>query len=217
MARGHRGGNRFQRRRDAHRTKRRRGSVSGKAPPGRRLRVTLTLAAGTHTALRLEVLPEKLGQRRAWRSDAMARQQISSCQNYCGTARRGGRSAPLKLTQRARGFRGRKRRQSLQPLMGTRKRVGRSVRARTNGTRRFSILPSHLRLTNETKLRVTLSQQAGDSLTLRRFRLSTSDSFIPRSLHPRADVARDCASYVMISQRITRRREISMTISCACR
>src|SRR5262249_30619364 len=43
-----------------------------------------------------------------------------------------------------------------------------------------------LRLTAEAKLRVTISQQAGEVLTLRRFRLSTSDAD-PATLQPRTD------------------------------
>ncbi len=159
-------------------------AVSGKAPQEDTYTVTLNLPAGTHTALRLEVLPEKLS------SGELAVGRNGTNQNFVlseltvelldATSTR-----PLKMTEARADFA-----QDNKPIAAAidgDEKTGWAVSPRTH--ERHAALfnfADPLRLGASAKLRVTLAQQAGEVLTLRRFRLSTSDAD-PAVLHPRRD------------------------------
>jgi mono/diheme cytochrome c family protein len=157
-------------------------SVSGKVLQEDDYSVTLLLPAGTHTALRLEVLPEKLGSGEL----AVGRNgQNFVLSELTAELLDASGARPLTLTRARANFAAEKG-PAATAIDGNEK-TGWSVSPRTH--ERHSALfdfADPLRLTTETKLRVTLSQQAGEVLTLRRFRLSTSDAS-PAILHPRAD------------------------------
>src|SRR5262249_52083466 len=146
--------------------------------------VTLSLTDGAYTALRLEALPEKLG------SGELAVGRNGANQNFAlseltvesldATVWR-----PLKLTGARADFS-----QENKPIAAAidgDDRTGWAVGPRTHELHEavFSFADP-LRLGGGAKLRVTLSQQAGEVLTLRRFRLSVSEAD-PAALRPRAD------------------------------
>ncbi len=148
-------------------------AVSGKTPPEDTYVVTLTLAAGTHTALRLEALPEKTG------SGALAVGRNGSTANFVlseMTVELLDPAGPrrLKLSNARADFAEDKG--AIAAALDGDEKSGWSVKARAH-ERHEAIFnfAEPLRLTHETKLRVTLSQQFGDSHTLRRFRLTTSE------------------------------------------
>lgn len=159
------------------------GSVaaSGKAPPEDTYVVTLTLPAGTHTALRLEALPEKLssGQFGVGRNGGTSNFVLSELTAELVEA---AGARPVTLTNARADFA-----QDKKPVAAAidgDEKTGWSVNPRTHEahTALFDFA-APLRLTAEAKLRVTLSQQAGDTMTLRRFRLATSD-ISPALLQP---------------------------------
>jgi hypothetical protein len=159
-------------------------TVSGKAPQEDSYTVTLALPAGTHSALRLEVLPEKLG------SGELAVGRNGSNQNFVLSElavelldAAGTRS--LKLTEARADFA--QDEKPIAAVLDSDEKTGWSVNPRTH-ERHMALFnfANPLRLGTDAKLRVTLSQQAGEALTLRRFRLATSDAD-PASLHPRVD------------------------------
>jgi hypothetical protein len=159
-------------------------AVSGKAPQEDIYTVILTVSAETITALRLETLPEKLGSGEL----AVGRNGVN--QNFIlseltvelldATGAR-----PLKLSEARADFA-----QDKFPIAAAidgDERTGWAVSPRTH-ERHEAIFnfAAPLRLETNAKLRVTISQQAGEVLTLRRFRLSTSDAD-PATLRPRTD------------------------------
>jgi hypothetical protein len=159
-------------------------SVSGKAPQEDDYSVTLTLLAGIHTALRLEVLPEKLpsGELAVGRNGQNQNFVLSELMVELLEA---SGARPLKLAQARAGFATEKG--PITAALDGDEKTGWSVSPRTH-ERHSAIfnLADPLRLNSDAKLRVTISQQAGEVLTLRRFRLSTSDAD-PATLPPRAD------------------------------
>jgi mono/diheme cytochrome c family protein len=159
-------------------------TVSGKAPQEDIYTVTLMGAEGTHTALRLEALPEKLsgGELAVGRNGANPNFVLSelTVESLDDTGWR-----PLKLTGARADFA-----QDGKPIAAaidgdekTGWAAGPRMRERHAALFDFA---DPLRLNTSAKLRVTLSQQAGEVLTLRRFRLSTSDAD-PDTLQPRVD------------------------------
>ncbi len=157
-------------------------AVSGKAPQEDVYSVTLTLAAGKHTALRLEALPEKLatGELVVGRNgqNFVLSELMVELLDASGVR-------PLKLTRARADFAAEKK--PVAAAIDGDERTGWSVNPRTH-ERHWALFDfaEPLRLTNEAKLRVTISQEAGEVLTLRRFRLSTSGAD-PATLHPRMD------------------------------
>ncbi|HKQ75216.1 MAG TPA: PSD1 and planctomycete cytochrome C domain-containing protein [Blastocatellia bacterium] len=157
-------------------------AVSGKAPQEDVYIVTITLQAGAHMALRLEALPEKLG------AGELAVGRNGANQNFVLselTVEALGVTgwSPLKLTEARADFA-----QDNKPIAAAidgDEKTGWAVSPRTR--ERHDALfnfADPLRLGSSAKLRVTLLQQAGEVLTLRRFRLSTSDAE-PELLRPR--------------------------------
>ncbi len=159
-------------------------AVSGKAPQEDDYTVTLALTKGTHTALRLEALPEKLssGELAVGRNGTSQNFSLSELTVELLDATG---SRQLKLT-RARADFAQENKPIAAAIDGD-ERTGWSVSPRTR-ERHAAIFnfASQLRFDASAKLRVTLAQQAGEVLTLRRFRLSTSDAD-PAVLHPRGD------------------------------
>ncbi len=157
-------------------------AVSGKVPQEDDYSVTLMLSAGTHTALRLEVLPEKLASGelvvgRSGQNFVLSELMVELL------AASGAR--PLKLTRARADFAAEKK--PVAAAIDGDEKTGWSVNPRTH-ERHLALFDfaEPLRLTAEAKLRVTISQQAGEVLTLRRFRLSTSDADTT-TLQPRTD------------------------------
>ncbi len=147
-------------------------AVSGKNPPEDIYAVTLMLPAGTYTALRLEVLPEKQasGELAVGRNGSTANFVLSELGagvlNTLGVRL-------LKLTEARADFADAKG--AVAAAIDGDEKTGWSVGSRSHEPHKaIFAFADPLQLTNETKLRVTLSQQAGDSHTLRRFRLSTT-------------------------------------------
>ncbi len=156
-------------------------AVSGKAPPEDTYVVTLTLPAGVHTALRLEALTEKAtsGEPAIGRSGWFVLSEI--------TAERGESNArpirPIRLTNARADFAEAK--EAISHVLDGDEKTGWSVKAQAQERHEALFdFAEPLKLTAETKLHVTLSQQAGDTKTLRRFRLMTSGADAA-SLQPR--------------------------------
>ncbi len=156
-------------------------TASVKAPPEDTYVVTLTLPAGLHTALRLEVLPEKLGSgqlgvgRNGGTSNFTLSELTAELLDASGARR-------VTLTNARADFAENKK--PIDAAIDGDEKTGWAIAPRTHESHTaifdFTV---PLRLESEAKLRVTLSQQAGDSLTLRRFRLSTSE-LPPAMLQP---------------------------------
>lgn len=159
-------------------------AVSGKAPQEDDYSVTLMLAAGTHTALRLEALPEKLasgepavGRNGQNRNFVLSELTVESL-DASGASQ-------LKLTRARADFAAEKG--PVAAAIDGDEKTGWSVSPRTYEPHSAIFnFADPLRLTAGAKLRVTISQQAGEVLTLRRFRLSTSGAD-PATLQPRTD------------------------------
>ncbi|MFN0123932.1 MAG: PSD1 and planctomycete cytochrome C domain-containing protein [Blastocatellia bacterium] len=153
-------------------------SVSGKAPPEDTFTVTLTLAPGAHTALRLEALTEALpsGQRAVGRHGAshfvLSELRAELADTHGAIVLRNARAAYADGVSTA-----------ARAIDGDEK-TGWSVSGR--GFEPHAALfdfATPLRLAQPARLRVTLSQQAGDAATLRRFRVATSQAD-PATLQP---------------------------------
>ena len=154
-------------------------AVSGKAPPEDNYIVTLTLTAGTHTALRLEALPEKTssGELAVGRNSAhFVLSELTAELVEASNAR------ALKMTNARADFAEEKG--AIQMAIDGDEKSGWSVKSRAH-ERHTAIFnfAEPLRLTKETKLRVSLSQQFGETHTLRSFRLATSEAD-PSTLQP---------------------------------
>lgn len=148
-------------------------AVSGKAPPEDIYVVTLTLPAGKHTALRLEALPEKQasGELAVGRNGSTANFVLSELSAELLEAS-GVRS--LKLVGARADFA--EANGAVAAAIDGDEKTGWSVSSRSHeGHTAIFDFAQPLQPGQETKLRVTLSQQAGDSNTLRRFRLATSE------------------------------------------
>ncbi|HNG34924.1 MAG TPA: PSD1 and planctomycete cytochrome C domain-containing protein, partial [Blastocatellia bacterium] len=158
-------------------------TAGSKAPPEDTYVVTLTLPPGTHTALRLEVLPEKLGsgQLAVGRNGGTSNFTLSELTAELLDA---SSARPVKLTNARADFAENKK--PIDAAIDGDEKTGWAIAPRTHESHTAIFdFAAPLRLTAEAKLRVTLSQQAGDSLTLRRFRLSTSEAD-PAMLQPPA-------------------------------
>ncbi len=156
-------------------------AASDKAPPEDTYVVTIALPAGVHTALRLEALPEKLasGQLAVGRNGLNSNFVLSE---LTVELLDGENARALKLTGARADFSHAEG--GVIAAIDANEKTGWSVSTRTHERHSAIFNFEHpLKLTEETKLRVTLSQQFGDSSTLRRFRLSTS-SADPSSLEP---------------------------------
>src|SRR5262245_3865841 len=159
-------------------------AVSGKAPQEDTYLVTLMLPAGTHTTLRLEALPEKLGSgelavgRNGQNPNFVLSELTLELLDASGVR-------PLKLNLARADFAEEK--SPVAAAIDGDEKTGWSVNPRTHErhTALFNFA-GPLRLDTDAKLRVTLSQQFGDAHTLRRFRLSTCDAD-PATLHPRTE------------------------------
>ncbi len=156
-------------------------AASGKAPPEDIYTVTLTLAAGSHTALRLEALPDKLasGQLAVGRNGRTSNFVLSELSAELLDAS-GGR--PVRLTGARADFAEEKG--PVAAAIDGDAKTGWSVSSRAHEPHiaLFNIAEP-LQLKAEAKLRVTLSQQFGESHTLRRIRLATSNDD-PATLQP---------------------------------
>ncbi|MFN0085283.1 MAG: PSD1 and planctomycete cytochrome C domain-containing protein [Blastocatellia bacterium] len=156
-------------------------AASGKSPPEDTYVVTLALAAGIHTAMRLEALPEKLatGELAVGRNGSTSNFVLSELTaELLGPS--GARS--LKLSGARADF-GEEKSPAAHAIDGDEK-TGWSVSSRAHEPHAAIFdFAEPLRLSGEAKLRVTLSQQSGDTATLRRFRLATSGG-APAALHP---------------------------------
>jgi mono/diheme cytochrome c family protein len=158
-------------------------AVSGKAPPEDAYIVTLMLQAGAHTALRLEALPEKLasGQLAVGRNGQTSNFVLSELTAELFDA---SGARPVRLTGARADFAEEKG--PVAAAIDGDEKTGWSVSSRAH-ERHLALFDfaEPLRLNAETKLRVTLSQQFGESSTLRRIRLATSGAD-PAMLHPPA-------------------------------
>ncbi len=150
------------------------GSVtaSGKTPPEDTYVVTLALAAGTHTALRLEALPEKTSSGEFVVGRNNAHFVLSELTAEIIDA---DKAQPVKLIKARADFAGEKG--SIVAALDGDEKSGWSVKSRAHEqhTAIFDFAEP-LRLTKETKLRVTISQQFGETHTMRSFRLATSEA-----------------------------------------
>lgn len=159
-------------------------AAGGNQPQEDTYTVTLTLPVGAHTALRLEVLPEKLSSgelsvgRNGQSSNFILSELAVELLDSSG-------SRLLKLIGARADFAEEK--SPVAAAIDGDEKTGWSVSPRTHErhTALFNFTDP-LRLAAQAKLRVTLSQQSGEALTLRRFRFSTSDAD-PATLHARAD------------------------------
>lgn len=161
-------------------------TASGKTPPEDTYVVTIELSAGTHTALRLETLTEKSasGEPAVGRGNGFVLSEIRA-ELIEGSGRRSLRFVNARADFAEAGF----------AIDGDEK-SGWSVTLRP--MERHEALfdfAEPLQLNAAAKLRVTLSQQAGDSKTMRRFRLTTSaaaaSSLLPRQPLPEVRRLRD--------------------------
>lgn len=146
-------------------------SAGGKSPPEDTYVVTYALPAGIYTSMRLETLPEKLstGQLAVGRegnsdfvlSELRAEAIVSDA------------AKPLKLARARSDFASEKG--AVAASIDGNEKTGWSISPRTHEKHAaiFDFEPV-LKLASAATLRVTISQQFGDSFTLRRFRLSTS-------------------------------------------
>jgi Protein of unknown function (DUF1553)/Protein of unknown function (DUF1549)/Planctomycete cytochrome C len=156
-------------------------AVSGKTPPEDSYIVTLTLPAGAHTALRLEALPEKLtsGQLAAGRNGRTFNFVLSELTAELLEA---SGSRPVRLRGARADFAEEKG--PVAAAIDGDAKTGWSVSSRPH-ERHIALFDfaDPLQLKAEARLRVTLSQQFGESHTLRRIRLATSDAD-PSTLPP---------------------------------
>ena len=153
--------------------------VSSKAPPEDTYVVTLTLAAGTHTVLRMEALTEKAatGESVVGRNGSFVLSELTAELLEASGTR------PLQLTNARADFAEAKG--SVAAAIDGDEKTGWSVSSRSQERHEALFnFTEPLKLKAATKLRITLSQQYGDTKTLRRFRLMTSDAD-PNSLQPR--------------------------------
>jgi mono/diheme cytochrome c family protein len=164
-------------------------AVSGKTPPEDVYIATLMLPAGAHKTLRLEALTEKLasGQPAVGRNgqsfalSELTAELLDPSNSASGSAS-GARL--LKLTGAQSDYAEDKG--PVGAAIDGDEKTGWSVgpRAHEKHVALFDF-SEPLILKSEAKLRVTLSQQSGDSSTLRRFRIAISDAE-PSTLHPPA-------------------------------
>lgn len=178
-------------------------TAGGKAPPEDTYVVTLKLAAGTHTALRLESLPEKQasGELAVGRNGSTANFVLSELTAELLDA---SGARPLKLTGARADFA--EARGAVAAAIDGDEKTGWSVSSRSHERHEaIFTFAEALRLTHETKLRVTISQQFGDSHTLRRFRLTTTEAdaaaLQPRIASPETRRLRDDLAAAYKAQR----------------
>lgn len=154
-------------------------ALSDKAPPEDVYRVTLTLPAGTHTALRLQALPESAasGEPAVGRGGWFVLSEIVVERLDATPAH------PVRLINPRADFA--EPNGAIAAALDGDEKTGWSVKAQPQ-ERHEAIFDfaEPLRLSAATRVRVTLSQQAGDTKTMRRFRLLTSGADAA-SLQPR--------------------------------
>jgi mono/diheme cytochrome c family protein len=153
-------------------------SASGKAPPEDTYVVTLTLAAGVHTTLRLEALPEKTasGELAVGRSGWFVLSELTA--ELLEISAR-----PLRLIGARADFAEAKG--AVIAAIDGDEKTGWSVSSQSQERHEaLFTFAEPIKLNSAAKLRVTLSQQFGDTKTLRRFRLMTSAAN-PDWLQPR--------------------------------
>ncbi|MFN7929658.1 MAG: DUF1553 domain-containing protein [Blastocatellia bacterium] len=156
-------------------------NASGKNPPDDLYTVTLTLNAGMHTALRLEVLPEKRRMANG-RWGAMARRPTQCYPKFSAELLNAAAPQRLRLITPRADFADANG--SVTNALDDNERTGWSVLTRTHEPHEaIFTFAEPLQLSRATQLRVTLLQQAGDNKTLRRFRLSTT-AVNPTTLQP---------------------------------
>lgn len=154
-------------------------TTGGKTPPEDTYVVTLTLSAGRHTTLRLEALTEKTaeGEAAVGRAGWFVLSELTAeLLNTTG-------ARPLRLTKARADFS-----EANSPVSATLdgdEKTGWSVKSQPRERHEALFnFAEPLELHAATKVRVTLSQQFGESRTLRRFRLTTSGADTA-SLQPR--------------------------------
>lgn len=150
-------------------------TASGKTPPEDTYVVTLELAAGTHTALRLEALTEKTasGESAVGRGNGFVLSELTA-ELLDASGRRS-----LRLANARADF------AEAKAVLDGDEKTGWVINSRTQERHEALVdFAEPLILKASAKLRVTLSQQAGDNKTLRRFQLMTSD-VAANSLQPR--------------------------------
>lgn len=160
-------------------------AISGKVPQEDTATVTLTLPAGTHTALRLEILPEKISSGEL--SVGRGGSQNFVLSELTVELLDGSGARAIKLNNARADFA-----QDNKPIVAAidgDERTGWAIHPRTHErhTAVFNFA-APLQLGTPTKLRVRLAQQAGEVLILRRFRLATTN-LDPATLHPRVATA----------------------------
>jgi mono/diheme cytochrome c family protein len=158
------------------------GSIlySGKSLQEDSYRVTLRLPAGMHTVLRLEALPEKLstGELAVGRNGQNSNFRLSELRAVLLEA---SGERQLRLANGRADFAEPKA--PISSAIDGDEKTGWAVGPRTHEPHiALFDFAEPLRLAAEAKLRLTLSQQAGEALMLRRFRISTSDAD-PASVH----------------------------------
>ncbi|MBL8187926.1 MAG: DUF1549 domain-containing protein, partial [Acidobacteria bacterium] len=150
-------------------------TASGKTPPEDAYVVTIELSAGTHTALRLEALTEKSasGEPAVGRGNGFVLSELSA------ELIEGSGARLLRFVNARADF------ADARSTIDGDEKSGWSVTSRPMERHEAIFdLAEPLQLNAAAKLRVTLSQQAGDSKTMRRFRLTTSAA-AANSLQPR--------------------------------
>jgi hypothetical protein len=159
-------------------------TAGGKQPPDDVYTLSVSLPPGVHTALRLEALPEKTssGELAVGRNGGASNFVLSEIS--VDLLENGG-ARPLKLVRPRADFENEQ--SPLSAALDGNDRTGWSVAPRTH-ERHTAMFDFDVPIRSEAggKLRVRLSQQAGDAHTLRRVRLSTSE-LNPASLRPRVD------------------------------
>ncbi|MBO0857999.1 MAG: PSD1 domain-containing protein, partial [Chloracidobacterium sp.] len=155
--------------------------VGGKTPPEDTYTLTLSLSAGAYRSLRLEALPEKLpdGQLAVGR-DRRADNFILS--ELTAELLDGSGARPLRLTGARADFAEEKG--PVAAVIDGDVKTGWSVSSRAHEPH-FALFDfaEPLQLNTEARLRIKISQLAGDSTTLRRFRLAMSQAD-PATLQP---------------------------------
>lgn len=189
-------------------------SAGGKSPPEDTYVVSYSLPAGNYSALRLETLPEKLstgqlglgreGQNSSFVLSELKAEVIAS--NVEKT---------LKLVRARSDFAAEKG--AVATSIDGNEKTGWSVSPRTHEkhTAIFDFEPV-LKIGSEATLRLTISQQFGDSFTLRRFRLSTSsdDQLLlkPPAVSPAVRKLRDALSSAYDEQKNFNERIVRLPI-----
>lgn len=153
-------------------------TASGKTPPEDTYCVTLELPAGAHTALRLEALTEKSasGEPAVGRGTGFVLSELAAELLDASGAH------SLRLANARADF------ADAKAVIDGDEKTGWIINSRTQERHELIVdFAEPMKLSVSAKLRVTVSQQAGDNKTLRRFRLTLSDE-AANLLQPRQPV-----------------------------